>query len=66
MKLLEIMRMPTSVDVIPPGCKGVHESCLRSYHIVQLAERWLGAGVPHSILLEVIEELRQAREDSTR
>jgi hypothetical protein len=51
MKLLEIAKMPTCI-----GNK--HESLLRSYWILELAKEYLSSGVPHKIILEIIEELQ--------
>ena len=59
MTLIDIAKMPTSVDSIPPGCKGVHESTLKAYHILMLVKQWLGDGVPAHVILDVVAELEQ-------
>jgi hypothetical protein len=57
--LLEIAAMPTCVKEVPRDCRAVHESVLRGYQILQLVKRWLRAGVPMEIVLEVCGELEQ-------
>lgn len=57
MTITEIAAMPVTIKEIPPGCRGVHESCVRSYQILELVKRWLAGGAPAQILLEVIESL---------
>lgn len=50
MDLFEIVNFPTVVE-------NNHESVLRSYHILQKVKDYLQDGVPHKVILEIIEEL---------
>ena len=60
----EIRAMPTSVTTIPAGASGVHESCLRSFHIVEKVteiiheEMHTGTVFPRAVLLDLIAMLR--------
>ena len=60
--IFSIAQMPTSIIKIPLGSKGVHESCLRSYHIVQLAKWMLKLNVPAEVVLEIIEQVESQPE----
>ena len=57
MSLKEINEMPTCVDIIPVGCKGVHESTLRSFNILRKVKDYLNRGIEHKLILELIEEM---------
>ena len=54
-----IMTMPTTVDVIPSGSTGVHESCLRAYQILEYAKHLLAENTPPTIVLEIIKGLEE-------
>jgi len=47
----------------PDGPGKIHESILRSFHIVRQVQYWLAEGVPANIILELVEEL-QERDDA--
>lgn len=53
----EINRLPTTVYSIPPDSKGVHESCLRSFHILHEVKRLLVLGTPGEVVSELIKEM---------
>ena len=57
MEIKSISEMPTCVDSIPVGSKGVHESTLRAYQILERTKDFLKRGVPQDIVLELIEEM---------
>lgn len=57
----EISELPTSVSRIPNGSSGVHESCLRSYHVLMRVRNWLGQGVPNNIIADMVDETMAAR-----
>lgn len=57
-RLSEINRLPTSVYSIPTGCKGVHESTLRAFHILEEVKRLLTLGTPSEVILELIQEMQ--------
>lgn len=57
MKIIQIHQMPTSVDEIPVGTKGVHESMLRAYQILEKAKEYLALGVPSGVVLDLIAEM---------
>lgn len=63
MKWSEIARMPTSVVQIPPDATGVHESCLRGYQILAKVKDYLKRRVPTDVILELIGEFEEAREE---
>ena len=59
MKLAEIRQMPRVSDDIKGielGCK-LHESCFRSFHLLQKVKYYLENAVPSKIILELIEEV---------
>jgi hypothetical protein len=50
----QIRQMPTVLTEIPGGSRGVHESCLRAYHILAKV-KWLLENKTHSdVVLELI------------
>lgn len=57
MKIYEIREMPICVDEIPAGAKGVHESTLMAYQILQKVKSYLRRGVPADVVMELIEEM---------
>lgn len=54
LRLYHICQLPTSVTEIPVGSKGVHESCLRAYQIVEKVKTYLDLKYPHDVILELI------------
>jgi hypothetical protein len=60
----EIRRMPTVVEAIPEGARGVHESVLRSYRILAKVEELIrgdpahGIACPAGLLLDLIAMMR--------
>ncbi len=58
MSLGDIRRMPTSITEIPLGSSGVHESCLRSFHILNKVIDLLMKGTPAEVILEIVEDLK--------
>lgn len=62
MKIIDINRMPTCLEEIPPGASGVHESVLRSYHILEKAKEYLSLGVPAMVVLDLIAEMESRHE----
>ena len=69
MKLKEIREVPTCTEDVEDG-KGVkpfkdifiHESCLRSYHILDKVVQLLNKKVPHDVIIEIIQDLREQNE----
>lgn len=59
MNIKSISKKPTSVCSIPAGCKGVHESTLRAYQILERVKGWLEKGVPADVILELIREIEE-------
>ena len=59
---LEIRKMETCIDVIPSGCKGVHESVLRAYQILRKTKELCKKGVPTDVILELIELMESKNE----
>ena len=57
MKITEIQQMPTCINVIPQGATGVHESCVRSYQILEKVKYLLNKKVPSEIVIELINEM---------
>jgi len=51
-----IRTLPTSVTEVPRECSGVHESCLRSYQILEKVKEYLVRGVPADVILELVVE----------
>jgi hypothetical protein len=56
-RLQDIQKIPTCVDAIPAGAKGVHESVLRAYQILERVKDYLRRGVPGDVTLELIKEM---------
>lgn len=57
MRCSDIREMPTCIDDIPPLSKGVHESVLRAFHILEKTKEWLEKGVPDIVILELIADM---------
>ena len=57
MKILDIQKMPTTITEIPKGTTGVHESCMRAYHILRKAQELLALGTPSGVVLDLITEM---------
>ena len=57
MTISEIANRPRIVTEIPVGSKGVHESILRAFSIVEKVKYLLENDVPGKIILELIEEM---------
>jgi len=57
MKIHAISKLPTTVDSIPDGSKGVHESVLRAYNILRRVKEWLERGVPPGVILDLVSEM---------
>ncbi len=53
--LAEIREFPTTVS----GTL-IHESCTRSYQALEKAKELLAKGCPADIILEILEDIRQA------
>lgn len=53
----DIRKMPVLVEEIPPGAKGVHESVLRAYNILEKVKHLLEEKTPSKIVLELIREM---------
>lgn len=51
--LSQARAFPTSTS----GPIKVHESCLRAYQILKVVKRWLRAGVPAPIILELVADM---------
>jgi len=58
MKIHEIKEMPTSTDQLEKH-KNYHESCFRSYQILQKVKEWLEYDTPPKVIKEIIEELER-------
>lgn len=57
MTLLEIRKLPTTVcHDVPDGFR-VHESCLRSYQILEKVKSLMAQQTPHDVISEVIADL---------
>ena len=63
--IAEIAEMDTVVRSIPAGSAGVHESTLRSWHILMKVKDWLQNGVPGDVILSLIEEMEGKRVGKT-
>lgn len=59
MTIREIHDRATDVTEIPVGCRGVHESMLRAYHIVRKVKDLLSRKTPTDVVLELIAEMEQ-------
>lgn len=55
MTLSELRSMPEVINTIPVQSRGVHESMLKSYQVLQKAKDWLRQDVPGSVVLEMID-----------
>ena len=53
MKLEEIRQMPTTVGVY-------HESCFRSFHVLQKIMELVAAGTPAAVIAEIYGDLTDA------
>lgn len=61
MNLSQIRTMPTGVGPFTKEqCEGVHESCLRSYQMLEKVKEWLKEEVPHKVILELISDTMDA------
>jgi hypothetical protein len=60
-RLISPKRQPTRLDraelqkCLDEGCKGVHESVVRSYQVLQLVKDLLDKKVDHEVILQIIE-----------
>ena len=67
MKLSEIRATPCTLTRaaaeagLYEGCSGFHESLLRSHGIVQKVKELLRVETPAAVILEIIEDLENAR-----
>lgn len=61
MKWVDIAAMPQSVAEVPQGYRGIHESCLRSYQLLEKVKDYLRRGVPADVLLELIAETEEPK-----
>ena len=65
-----IRSMPTSLDAdrmreyLSDGCKGVHESILRSYQILHKVKWLLSQGVSSQVIIELIELMESNPKES--
>lgn len=59
MKLSDIREMPTAIEHVSEdkNRRAYHESLTRSYHTLEKVREMCHAKVPHSFILEVIEDL---------
>ena len=57
MRITEIQKMPTCINVIPQGATSVHESCLRAFNILNKVKDLLNKKVPSDVVLELINEM---------
>lgn len=57
MDYLKIRDLPTVIDeeFLSLGAKGIHESVLRSYHILEKVKFLLQEGCSSAVILEIIE-----------
>ena len=60
MTLNEIRQKPTTIDT-GENSRRVHESILRSWHIVEKIKELLELNTPAEVILELIEDLKSAR-----
>jgi phage terminase small subunit len=60
-RLISPKQQPTSLDRpqlqkwLDEGCKGVHESVVRSYQVLQLVKDLLEKKTDHEVILQIIE-----------
>lgn len=60
MTLQDIRKFPTTVCHDVPNGFRIHESCLRSFHILEKAKSLMSKRTPHEVILEVIFDLENA------
>ena len=63
MNIKEISELPSTVQRIPTHGFGVHESTLRAYQILRKTKDYLKRGVPADVILELIEEMEERKEE---
>ena len=54
-KMIQISKYPVTIEEIPAGAARVHESVMRSYHILESVKEYLKLDTPPSVILEMIE-----------
>lgn len=55
----EIRKVPTTVTEVPAGARGVHESCLRSWHILEKVRELVSdSAVSRDLLLDLIQMMK--------
>lgn len=59
----DIGGMPTVIVDDRPNGHRIHESCLRSWHIVNKVLELLRLGTPDPVIIEIIEHLRAYQEE---
>jgi hypothetical protein len=59
MRIAEIAAMPRVIEAIPPGTRGVHESVLRAYQILEKAKDLMRRNTPVDVVLELIAEMER-------
>ncbi len=52
-----LVTLPSTVAVVSPESKGVHESCLFSYNLLAYVRELLRQNAPPKVVLELITEL---------
>lgn len=57
MDISRIMAFPTTIKAVPHDSSGVHESILRSYHILGKVKDLLIRGTPADVVLELMAEM---------
>lgn len=62
MRMTKIHQMPTCIDEIPAGTKGIHESCLRAYQILEKTKELLSLGTPAGVVLDFISDMEAPNE----
>ena len=62
MKIREIQEMPTCV-LMPNGYNATHESTLKAYQILQKVKYYLEEKVPVQIVLELIKEMEESKNE---
>ena len=66
MRVIEIAKMPTSItkplmkELASGSCTGIHESMLRSWHILERVKDYLRKDTPADVILELIEVMEKA------
>jgi hypothetical protein len=70
--IVEISKMPCSVTAdemtqyLKEGCRGVHESLMRSYHIVHKVKELLEAETPPKVVLEIMDLMQRNLQDGLK